>query len=79
MTQEAHGDASLRQRRSSPGRSRGSIQSALPGVAFEIGQSPKDEVVTVPRDDFARVMEPLSRTMSDWRSTTCAACRESIT
>src|SRR5436309_12861205 len=33
------------------------FQSALRGIALEIGQSPIDEVVTVRRDDFARVME----------------------
>ena len=33
------------------------FQSSLPGIALEIGQSPIDEVITVRRDDFARVME----------------------
>jgi NADH-quinone oxidoreductase subunit C len=33
------------------------FQSCLPGLALEIGQSPIDEVVTVRREDFARVME----------------------
>ena len=33
------------------------FQSALPGLALEIGQSPIDEVVSVRREDFARVME----------------------
>ncbi len=32
------------------------FREALPGVTFEIGQSPKDEVLTIQRDDFARVM-----------------------
>src|SRR2546425_2845148 len=33
------------------------FQQALPGVQFEIGQSPIDEVLTIRRDDFLRVME----------------------
>src|SRR5213083_343564 len=33
------------------------LQESLPGIALEIGQSPIDEVVTVRREDFARVME----------------------
>ena len=33
------------------------LQSVLPGVELEIGQSPNDEVITIRRDDFANVME----------------------
>ncbi len=33
------------------------FQEALPGVPLAIGQSPLDEVLTVQRDDFVRVME----------------------
>ncbi len=33
------------------------FQSALPGLALGIGQSPIDELVSVRREDFARVME----------------------
>jgi len=33
------------------------LQESLPGLALVIGQSPIDEVVTVRRDDLARVME----------------------
>jgi NADH-quinone oxidoreductase subunit C len=33
------------------------FQSAYPGIEFEIGQSPLDEVITIRRDDFVRVME----------------------
>lgn len=33
------------------------FQEVLPGVEFEIGQSPIDEVLTIRRDDFVRVME----------------------
>jgi NADH-quinone oxidoreductase subunit C len=33
------------------------MQKALPGIEFEIGRSPLDEVITIRRDDFVRVME----------------------
>jgi NADH-quinone oxidoreductase subunit C len=33
------------------------LQQALPGVEFQIGESPLDEVVTISRDDLLRVME----------------------
>jgi len=33
------------------------FQEVLPDVTFELGQSPGDEVLTVRRDDFLRVME----------------------
>jgi NADH-quinone oxidoreductase subunit C len=33
------------------------LQQSVPGISLEIGQSPIDEVVTVRRDDFARVMD----------------------
>lgn len=33
------------------------MQKALPGIEFEIGRSPMDEVITIRRDDFVRVME----------------------
>jgi len=33
------------------------FQSVIPSIEFEIGQSPLDEVITVRRDDFVRVME----------------------
>jgi NADH-quinone oxidoreductase subunit C len=57
MTQEAHGGATAAPEAPvEPGPVAKLLQSVLPGVEFEIGQSPKDEVVTVVRDDFARVM-----------------------
>jgi NADH-quinone oxidoreductase subunit C len=56
MTQEAHGATAAPAQPVEPGPVAKLLQSVLPGVDFEIGQSPKDEVVTVPRDDFARVM-----------------------
>jgi NADH-quinone oxidoreductase subunit C len=40
-----------------PGPVASLFQSLLPGLALEIGQSPIDEVITVRREDFARVME----------------------
>ena len=33
------------------------LQTVLPGLEFEVGQSPMDEVVTIRRDDFDQVME----------------------
>ena len=33
------------------------MQSVLPDVELEVGRSPRDEVVTIRRDDFTRVME----------------------
>ena len=56
MTQEAHGAAVAPAAPVEPGPVARLLQSELPGVEFEIGQSPKDEVVTIPRDDFSRVM-----------------------
>ena len=56
MTQEAHGAAVAPAAPIEPGPVAQLLQSVLPGVEFEIGKSPKDEVVTIPRDDFSRVM-----------------------
>jgi len=56
LTQEAHGAAVAPAAPVEPGPVARLLQSELPGVEFEIGQSPKDEVVTIPRDDFSRVM-----------------------
>jgi NADH-quinone oxidoreductase subunit C len=58
VTQEGHGAAVAPEAAPiEPGPVARRLQAALPGVEFEIGQSPKDEVITVRRDDFARVME----------------------
>jgi NADH:ubiquinone oxidoreductase subunit C len=57
MTQEAHGGgAAAPAAPVEPGPVAQLLQSILPGVELQIGQSPKDEVVTVQRDDFARLM-----------------------
>jgi NADH:ubiquinone oxidoreductase subunit C len=57
MTQEAHGGAAAAPAAPvEPGPVARLLQSVLPGVEFEIRQSPKDEVVTIRRDDFSRVM-----------------------
>ena len=57
MTQEAHGATAASAAPVEPGPVARLLQAALPGVEFEIGQSPKDEVVTIQRDDFLRVMD----------------------
>jgi NADH:ubiquinone oxidoreductase subunit C len=57
MTQEGHGAAAPAPAAPvEPGPVATLLRSVVPGVEFEIGQSPRDEVVTIQRDDFSRVM-----------------------
>lgn len=58
MTQEAHGAASAPTPDPiEPGPVAQLLQTAFPGVELKIGQSALDEVITIRRDDFARVMD----------------------